>query len=165
MMVKKNHLHWLFSHFMQVPGTAQSIWMWPRTSLFSLSGLSLLSRPHFLFPFKLFQHKTSNLSLLPAQTVLPSKGLFLARCQCRYTGLFNLIHVLWMQNHLSELRDPLGPYQEHLLWISTCNLYSIRHYIVCEYHPRLKYKWFIYYFMCDKLLNQNKHFRNTLYFL
>ena len=43
----KNHFKWLFCHFMLVPGTAQSIWTRPRTSLCPLTGLSLLSRPHF----------------------------------------------------------------------------------------------------------------------
>ena len=40
----KNHLKWLFSHFMQVPGTAQSIRKRPRTSLCSFSGTVLWSQ-------------------------------------------------------------------------------------------------------------------------
>ena len=50
-----NHFKWLFCHFMLVPGTAQWIWTRPRTSLCPLTGLSLLSRPHFLFMFSFWE--------------------------------------------------------------------------------------------------------------
>ena len=46
----------------------------PRTSLCSLSGLSLPSRPHSLFLFKPLQDKTRNTSLLPALTVSAKQG-------------------------------------------------------------------------------------------
>ena len=43
-------------------------------SALSISGLSLPRRPNSLFLFKPFQHKTRNLSLLPAQTVSANQG-------------------------------------------------------------------------------------------
>ena len=71
----KYHLKWLFSHLILVPSTAQSIWTrLLRTSLCSLSGLSLPSRPHSLFLFQPLQHKNRNISLLPAQTVSAKEG-------------------------------------------------------------------------------------------
>ena len=72
--VFKNHLTGLFSHFMQFPGTALFKQIRKRTSLYFLSGLSLLSRPHSLFLFEPFQHKTRILFLLLAQTVSAKQG-------------------------------------------------------------------------------------------
>ena len=63
-----------FSPFIQVPNTAQSIRTGLGTSLCSLSGLSLPSRPNSLFLLEPFTNKTRNLCLLPAQTVSAKHG-------------------------------------------------------------------------------------------
>ena len=53
---------------------AQSIWTGPGSSLCSLSGLSLPSRPNSLFLLEPFTNKIKNLSLRPAQTVSTKHG-------------------------------------------------------------------------------------------
>ena len=54
--------------------TTRSIWTGPVTSLCSLSGLSLPSRPHSLILLEPFPNKTRNISLLPTQTVSAKQG-------------------------------------------------------------------------------------------
>ena len=70
----KNCLECLLSHFIPVPDAAQSFQTGPETSLCSLSGLSLLSRPHSLFLLEPFPNQTRTLSLLPAHTVSGKQG-------------------------------------------------------------------------------------------